>query len=130
MGLICHTVGSVPFRSPVLSFCAMRSRKVYGGTKAGGRGATRTNRAGDDRPAAAATPAAEGVWEDPGNYNSNLSALIWTAQLVLFDYACFQKQNDENQIPDFLQVLCRKFFQQLVETPFGGDTSSSGKRRL
>lgn len=38
MGLICHTVGSVPFRSPVLSFCAMRSRKVYGGTKPGGQG--------------------------------------------------------------------------------------------
>jgi hypothetical protein len=28
--LICHTVGSVPFESPVLSFCAMLSRKVRG----------------------------------------------------------------------------------------------------
>jgi hypothetical protein len=29
MALICHRVGSAPFRSPVLSFCAMLSRKVY-----------------------------------------------------------------------------------------------------
>jgi hypothetical protein len=28
--LICHTVGSVPFESPVLSFCAILSRKVRG----------------------------------------------------------------------------------------------------
>jgi hypothetical protein len=27
LALICHTVGSVPFRSPVLSFCAMLSQK-------------------------------------------------------------------------------------------------------
>ncbi|OBT60238.1 hypothetical protein VE03_10596 [Pseudogymnoascus sp. 23342-1-I1] len=27
LALICHTVGSVPFKSPVLSFCAMLSRK-------------------------------------------------------------------------------------------------------
>ena len=30
LALICHTVGSVPFKSPVLSFCAMLSRKVRG----------------------------------------------------------------------------------------------------
>ena len=30
LALICQTVGSVPFRSPVLSFCAMLSRKVRG----------------------------------------------------------------------------------------------------
>ena len=28
LALICQTVGSVPFKSPVLSFCAMLSRKV------------------------------------------------------------------------------------------------------
>jgi hypothetical protein len=30
LALICQTVGSVPFKSPVLSFCAMLSRKVRG----------------------------------------------------------------------------------------------------
>ena len=48
-----------------------------------------------------------------------LSALTWTAQLVLFDYACFQEQDDEDQIPVFLTKICKKFFQQLAETPFG-----------
>jgi hypothetical protein len=65
LALICQTVGSVPFKSPVLSFCAMLSRKI----RKKGKG--------------------KGVWEEPGNFNSHLSALTWTAQLVLFDYACF-----------------------------------------
>jgi hypothetical protein len=30
LALICHTIGSVPFKSPVLSFYAMLSRKVRG----------------------------------------------------------------------------------------------------
>jgi superfamily II DNA helicase RecQ len=93
LALICHIVGSVPFESPVLSFCAMLSRKVHG----------------KDR----------GLWEEPGNFNSHLSALTWTAQLVIFDYACFQEQDDENQIPVFLAKICKRFFQQLAETPFG-----------
>ena len=66
LALICQTVGSVPFKSPVLSFCAMLSRKVRGKGR--------------------------GLWEEPGNFNSHLSALTWTAQLVLFDYACFQSR--------------------------------------
>src|ERR1700712_3695415 len=93
LALICHTVGSVPFKSPVLSFCAMLSRKVRG----------------KDR----------GLWEEPGNFNSHLSALTWTAQLVIFDYACFQEQEDENQIPVFLAKIYKRFFQQLAEILFG-----------
>jgi hypothetical protein len=53
LALICQTVGSVPFKSPVLSFCAMLSRKVRGKGR--------------------------GLWEEPGNFNSHLSALTWTA---------------------------------------------------
>jgi hypothetical protein len=52
-------------------------------------------------------------------FNSNLSALTWTAQLIVFDYACFHKQEDEDQIPVFLAKICKKFFHQLAETPFG-----------
>ena len=29
LALICYTVGSMPFKSPVLSFCAILSRRVY-----------------------------------------------------------------------------------------------------
>ncbi|KFY99227.1 hypothetical protein V498_00910 [Pseudogymnoascus sp. VKM F-4517 (FW-2822)] len=93
LAMICHTVGSVPFKSPVLSFCAMLSRKVRGKGR--------------------------GLWEEPGNFNSHLSALTWVAQLVIFDYACFHEQDDEDQIPVFLARMCKKFFQQLAETPFG-----------
>ncbi|RAL58160.1 hypothetical protein DID88_002364 [Monilinia fructigena] len=64
LALICHSIGSVPFKSPVLT-------------------------------------------------------LTWTAQLILFDFVCFQEQEDEDQIPILLTTLCKKFFQQLAETPFG-----------
>lgn len=93
IALICHVVGSVPFKSPVLSFCAMLSRKVRGKGR--------------------------GLWEEPGNFNSHLSALTWTAQLVIFDFACFLKQDDEDQIPVLLAQICKEYFQQLAETAFG-----------
>ena len=38
---------------------------------------------------------------------------------MLFNYAYFQEQDDEDQIPVFLAKICKKFFQQLAETPFG-----------
>jgi len=89
LSLICQTVGSIPFKSVVLSFCAMLSK-----TK-------------------------KGQWQEPSNFNSYLSALTWTAQLIIFDYACFYKQDDEDSIPTFLAQICKQFFQQLAETPFG-----------
>ncbi|KFZ25266.1 hypothetical protein V502_00258 [Pseudogymnoascus sp. VKM F-4520 (FW-2644)] len=79
LALICQTVGGVPFKSPVLSFCAMLSRKAQG------KGV--------------------GLWEEPGNFNSHLSALTWTTQLVLFDCACFYEQEDEDQIPVFISTI-------------------------
>jgi hypothetical protein len=100
--LICHVVGSMPFRSPILSFCAALSRAVRMAKVTKG-----------DRVEA------KGVWKEPGNFNSHLSALTWTAQVLLFDYACFQEQGDEDQIPVLLRKICQTFFQQLAETPFG-----------
>jgi hypothetical protein len=50
--LICYTISSVPFKSLVLSFYAMLSRKVRGKGR--------------------------GLWEEPGNFNSYLLALTWT----------------------------------------------------
>jgi hypothetical protein len=32
-----------------------------------------------------------GAWHEPGDFNSNLSALTWIAQLTLFDFAGFHK---------------------------------------
>ncbi len=37
---------------------------------------------------------------------------------MLFNYAYFQEQDDEDQIPVFLAKICKKFFQQLAKTPF------------
>jgi Orsellinic acid/F9775 biosynthesis cluster protein D/Helicase conserved C-terminal domain/DEAD/DEAH box helicase len=104
LALICHTVGSVPFRSPILSFCAMLARSK--------RIALRTQ-------VEKGQPHTIGRWKDPGVYTSHLSALTWTAQLIIFNYACFMKQDDENRIPVLLGEICGKFFQQLAETPFG-----------
>ena len=89
LALICHIVGSVPYRSAVLSFASMLSRR------------------------------GNGLWEEPGNFNSHLSALTWTAQLVIFAEACFVERDDEDRIPIFLQTICHSYLQQLAESPFG-----------
>jgi hypothetical protein len=60
-----------------------------------------------------------GLWQEAGNISSHLSALTWTAQLIIFDYACFHEQADEDCIPAFLSRICSTYFQQLAETPFG-----------
>ncbi|PCD22149.1 hypothetical protein AU210_015948 [Fusarium oxysporum f. sp. radicis-cucumerinum] len=101
ISLICQTVGSRPFRSAILSFCAMLSRKK-----------ALTRRVDNEQHKRC-------TWREPGNFNSNLSALTWTAQLILFDFVCFQKQDDEDGIPDLLDQMCKKYFQQMAETPFG-----------
>ena len=50
------------------------------------------------------------TWREPGNFNSDLSALIWTAQLVLFEFVCFTKRDREAEIADLLEELCQKYF--------------------
>ena len=52
-----------------------------------------------------------GTWQEPGNFNHYLSALTWTVQLIIFNYICFQEQDDEAQIPVFLAKVCKQFFQ-------------------
>ncbi|KAH7231070.1 hypothetical protein BKA59DRAFT_368770, partial [Fusarium tricinctum] len=101
ISLICHTVGSKPFRSPVLSFCAMLSRRKS------------LRRQGDAEQRIRCT------WQEPGNFNSNLSILTWIAQIILFDFVCFKKQDDEDGIPDMIDDICKRYFQQMTETPFG-----------
>ncbi|KAK2468840.1 hypothetical protein H9L39_19602 [Fusarium oxysporum f. sp. albedinis] len=101
ISLICHTVGSRRFRSAVLSFCAMLSRR---------KNPTRQR---DNEQRMLCT------WHKPGNFNSNLSSLIWVAQVILFDFVCFKKQDDEDGIPDLIDEICGRYFQQMAETPFG-----------
>jgi hypothetical protein len=61
MALICQNIESEPFRSPILSFCAMLSRRIFNRRDGPGRVRCKTT--------------APGIWEEAGNYNSNLSAL-------------------------------------------------------
>lgn len=49
-----------------------------------------------------------GLWKKPGNFKNNLSVLTWTAQLIIFDYACFNEQEDEDQILAFLSTICKE----------------------
>jgi hypothetical protein len=100
ISLICQTVGSRPFRSAILSFCAILSRK---------RNQTQQQ---DNKKCMLYT------WRDPGNFNSNLSILIWIAQVILFDFVCFKKQDDKDGIPDMIDDICKRYFQQIAETPF------------
>ncbi len=124
MRLICHHVGSALFRSPVLSFCAMLSRTSAYGGKVGvgscptgkGKRTTGGEEMDDD---AASRRRRLGGWHEPGNYSGHLSALIWTAQLLMFETVCFRHRDDERQIPATLGTLCEKYMHQKQETSFG-----------
>ncbi|EFZ03297.2 tlh3 [Metarhizium robertsii ARSEF 23] len=129
IGLICHEVGSVPFRSPVISFCAMLSRgthkdKSYYERERRRKRETKSRRSvknGKSDGEAKPPPGQEqfGVWAKPGNYTSNLSKLVWVAQLLIFETACFYKRHQEEDIPATLEKICRDFMHQKRETAFG-----------
>lgn len=107
LAFISQTVGSKPFRSTVLSFCAMLSRKrpasaLQGSTVAGSRDEERM-----------------GVWEEPGNFNGRLSALIWVAQMLLFEHACDLSGDDDDRVPEILDGLCQSYLRIHAESAFG-----------
>jgi hypothetical protein len=60
-----------------------------------------------------------GGWHDPGNYSSNLSALIWMAQLVIFEAVCDSARDEDGRILEMLESLCEDFMHQKGETAFG-----------
>ncbi|TKA73156.1 hypothetical protein B0A55_10843 [Friedmanniomyces simplex] len=85
-----HQTGSRRYHSPLLSFCAMLSIKPS--TKS---------------------------WLEPGNFNSQLSAMIWVVQLLFFyDNARKEKLGEGNTLTQVKQY-CERFLQQTVETPMG-----------
>ncbi|SCO92402.1 uncharacterized protein FRV6_16530 [Fusarium oxysporum] len=59
------------------------------------------------------------VFSQPFDYSSNLSALIWAAQTVLFEYACFMKEGKDAKISDLIGQLCQNYSHQMAESPFG-----------
>jgi hypothetical protein len=75
LALICQQVGSTPFTSPILSFCAMLSRTAP--RKPRQEGASSKGAAIGAAIGAATTVAAvgQGLWQEPGNFNHYLSAL-------------------------------------------------------
>ncbi|KJZ70144.1 hypothetical protein HIM_10451 [Hirsutella minnesotensis 3608] len=106
LSLPYQKVSSVPFRSPLLSFCAMLSRV----TPVGGSGGKGRGRKADVRGL---------VWAEPRNFTSHLSAIVWIMQLLVFDFACFYKQDDEDGVLDLIRLMARKAFCDGEETPLG-----------
>ncbi|OAQ57815.2 DEAD/DEAH box helicase domain-containing protein [Pochonia chlamydosporia 170] len=137
IGLIFHEVGSEPFRSPVLSFCAMLSRaKLKDKSYYERRRRKKSENRGKSRDQGKSwrnvmteeghgdiVPKREeerfGAWVKPGSYTSNLSKLVWGAQLMIFESTCFYKRHQAEEIPDTLERICRKFMHQRQETAFG-----------
>lgn len=123
IALICHTTGSKQFRSPVISFCAMLSRTTVRSMGDGGKIKRRNIAKGTgnaELDEAARRQKGRGCWQEPGNYSSNLSALVWMAQLLIFEAACFYKEDgDEDEILSAVETLCRDFMHQAGETAFG-----------
>lgn len=71
MSVICHYTGVRRYQSPLLSFCAMLGIKLS--TKG---------------------------WMEPGNFNSNLSGIIWVVQLLTFyDSARKEQQIAARRLP-------------------------------
>ena len=122
MTLICDDVGSGLFRSAVISYCAMHSReRVHGGggRASQGRAARRKGTGDDDEDEAQRRRAALGVWKSPGNYTSHLPAMIWTAQLVIFESVCSQRGEQGDEVLVALEQVCQAYMHQRGETAFG-----------
>ncbi|KAG6069756.1 hypothetical protein E4U16_007440 [Claviceps sp. LM84 group G4] len=116
MQLICHTVGSQAFQSPVLSFCAMISRTTG---FAGDQSKTVTDKRRESLIHVERNEEV-GIWHDAGIYNSSLSALVWMAQLLIFEGACYYKDEHGDQtLRAQLEALCGQFMNHKHETAFG-----------
>lgn len=90
MLLITQDTGSRRYSSPLLSFCAMLSIK----------------------------PSTQG-WLEPGNFNSNLSAIIWVVQLLIFYSSARKERDGQEKTIESVKQYCERYLQQTVETPMG-----------
>ncbi|TKA60112.1 hypothetical protein B0A55_12260 [Friedmanniomyces simplex] len=90
MLLVCHKTRARRYRPPLLSFCAMLSIK----------------------------PSTQG-WIERGNFNSNLSAMIWVVQLLFFFDSARKEKRGQAETLTRVKRFCERFLQQTVETPMG-----------
>ncbi|KAG5912716.1 hypothetical protein E4U61_008031 [Claviceps capensis] len=124
MQLICHEFEGQPFQSPVLSFCAMLSRKKAHADHHRSKKCARPSRTGlgdDEQDDAEQQRLNTGGWHEAGNYNSNLSMLIWMAQVLIFEsvyHHHVNNGNDNDSITNQLKKLCEKFLHQAQDTAF------------
>ncbi len=105
VGMICHDTGGSRYESPIVSFAAMLAVKPT----------TKT-------------------WQEPGDFSSKLSGIIWVSQLLLFYHctrqeASLRRQQMSRVLPgkpyqgpsthDLLKKVCRKYMKHDEETPMG-----------
>jgi hypothetical protein len=57
------------------------------------------------KPRLPASAPALGSWEEPGNFHSRLSALIWVAHLVIFADAYARAEGDDLRAPALLEEV-------------------------
>ncbi|KAG6090771.1 hypothetical protein E4U30_007991, partial [Claviceps sp. LM220 group G6] len=114
MKLICHEFEGQPFQSPVLSFCAMLSRtKAYAGHR------SKKGTGDDERDDAEQQRLDTGGWQEASNYKSELSKLVWMAQLLIFESVYHNHvDNVGDTITNQLTKLCEKFLHQAKDTAF------------
>lgn len=119
LALIGQTVGSKPFQSPLLSYCAMHARSRLRTAANRARGESKRGTGNDEADEATRRRAEQAAWKEPGNYTSHLSAMVWTAQLVLFESVCDSVKDTGSCILDALQEACESYMHQKHETVYG-----------
>ncbi|KAL5604005.1 uncharacterized protein BROUX77_004191 [Berkeleyomyces rouxiae] len=106
MALLKQTVERHQFSSPILSYCAMLGRISI-------RRSTNTPASEYDEEAdGARRNTSYGIWNTAGNYNSNLSALIWVQQVIIFEYSCYKAGSDETFLTDVLKATCKQYMNR------------------
>ena len=59
------------------------------------------------------------AWKDAGNFNSFLSGLIWTTQLLIFHHCATEEMAGKGEGLDLIHSYCKRFLAQGAETPMG-----------
>lgn len=58
-------------------------------------------------------------WMEPGNFNSNLSGIMWVVQLLIFYDSARTEQQGSGQTLTLVKRRCNEFLEQTVEAPMG-----------
>ena len=56
---------------------------------------------------------------EPRNFNSNLLAIIWVIQLLIFYHGALEEQQGYRETLKIVKAYCDEYLQQTVETPMG-----------